>query len=284
MFDLAPPPPRLQRARGRAELGLGLRGGRTRLVHLHQSGCAKLMLPRVEGAPEAVLLNTAGGLTGGDRLELRIALGPGGEATGTTQTAERIYASAGGAAVVRTEIELGAGARFDWLPQETILYDQAALDRATVVRMAGDARVMLAETLVLGRVAMGETLARLDLRDRREIWRDGRPVLVEPVVIGADWLARQGDPALGGMAAGGSAEGVAARAIAMLALVAPGAEDALAPVRRLLAEDGVRAAASAWDGRLVVRALAVDAWPLRRLMARVMRHLRGAELPRVWQN
>ncbi|WP_116132151.1 urease accessory protein UreD [Tropicimonas sp. IMCC34043] len=276
MFDLAQPSTRLQRARGRAELGLSLRGGRTRLDHLHQSGCAKLMLPRAgtEGVPEAVFLNTAGGLTGGDRLELKITLGAGGQAMATTQTAERIYASSGGAAEVATGIELGAGARFAWLPQETILYDTAALSRATVVRMTGAAQLVICETLVLGRAAMGETVQHLALSDRREVWRDGQPVLVDPVRIDAAWLARRENPALLG----------GARAVGMLALVADGAEDGLGAVRGLLAEEGVAAQASAWDGRLLLRALAVDAWPLRRMMVRVLTHLRGAAVPRVWQN
>jgi urease accessory protein len=119
---------------------------------------------------------------------------------------------------------------------------------------------------------MGETVAALDLTDRRTITRDGVPVHIEPLRLTSDILARRSPTTLG-----------AARAMATVILAAQGAEDALAPVRAVLGEPGTEAAASAWDGRLVVRALAADGWPLRRLVARVLTILRGGALPRVWQ-
>ena len=60
-------------------------------------------------------------------------------------------------------------------------------------------------------------------------------------------------------------------------------EDALEPVRSLLGVDDVAAAASAWDGRCVVRLMARDAWPLRRVLVRLLTHFRGTVPPRVWQ-
>ena len=263
----------LQRARGRAEVEFDLIAGRTRLSRLHQSGSAKAMLPDLPGAPEVVFLNTAGGLTGGDRFEFRLDLAAGGRVSATTQTAERAYASAGGAARVRCRFGVGAGAALDWLPQETILYDRAALERDTRVDLTGDARLLMCETLVLGRAAMGETLQDLWLRDRREVRRDGHPVLLDTVRMDGGALAQAAGPAMLG----------SARAVGLVALVAPGAEDALGAVRGLLTEAGVDAAASAWNGRCQVRLMAQDAWPLRRQMVRILTHLRGAAPPRVWQ-
>ncbi|MBD3678396.1 MAG: urease accessory protein UreD [Rhodobacteraceae bacterium] len=270
MFDLPDTPVTMQRTRGRAAVTIGARG----LERLHQSGSAKAMLPRMHGAvPEVVFLNTSGGLTGGDRLSFEMELAAGARAVATTQTAERAYASSGGVAEVQVTHRVGRGGALDWLPQETILFDGSALDRRTEAHLEGDARFLFVETLVLGRAAMGETVARLDLTDRRMVFRDGAPVLAEPLRLGAEALARREAIAtLGG-----------ARAFATLGLVAPGAEDALGPVRAALAEDGVEAAASGWDGKLVVRAMARDGYPLRRLVARLLTVIRGAELPRVWQ-
>ncbi|MFW5641294.1 MAG: urease accessory protein UreD, partial [Roseicyclus sp.] len=152
-----------------------------RLTHLVQAGAAKAMLPRMHGrAPEVVFLNTAGGLTGGDVLDYAVDL-EGGAAVATTQTAERAYRSAGGTARVTTRLALGPGARMHWLPQEVILFEGAALDRRLEVEMAEDATLVLLETLVLGRAAMGETVRRLHLRDLRLVRRAGRPVLIEGV-------------------------------------------------------------------------------------------------------
>ncbi|MEM9342836.1 MAG: urease accessory protein UreD [Pseudomonadota bacterium] len=253
--------------RGRAAVAVGPAG----LERLAQAGSAKAFLPRVHGThPEVVFLNTAGGLTGGDRLALALDVGDGARVTGTTQTAERAYRSASGVAEVDVRLRVGAGARLDWVPQETILFDGSALHRETEVRLEGDAEVLMVESVVLGRRAMGETVSRLDFVDRRRVLRDGAPLWVEPLALADGALARRGPAGLAG-----------AQALAVIAFVARGAEDALAPVRRLLNVDGVEAGASAWDGKLVVRAMAGDPAPLRRLVTCVVRQLSGG-VPRVW--
>ena len=268
------PPLRMQRSRGTAAVAVSHRGGQIRLDRLAQAGSAKAFLPRVHRpVPEAVFLNTSGGLTGGDTLAFSLHVAPGAALTATTQTAERAYAAGGSPAAVRVTAAVGAGARLDWLPQETILYEDADLDRATVIDLDGGAACLLAETVILGRLAMGEAPARARLRDARLVRRDGQPVWAETLALDGGVLARAGDAAvLGG-----------ARAFAVIALVAPGAADALGPLRAALAGDGVEGAASAWDGKCVARLMAVDGWPLRQAVARALGALRGGPLPRVWQ-
>jgi urease accessory protein len=262
----------MQRASGTARVGLSRRAGAVRLERLEQAGSARAFLPRVDGAvPEVVLLNTSGGLTGGDRLAYGVEVGAGAAAVAMTQTAERAYASAGGTARMDVRLEVGPGAALDWLPQETILFQGAALTRRTEAELAPDARLLMVETLVLGRAAMGERVTRLALDDRRTVRRGGIPQLVDAVRLGDAGLLT-GPAGLNG-----------ARAVAMLALVAPGAEDALGPLRAALAgAEGVAAAASAWDGRCVARLMAADGWPLRRALGRALGVLRGRPLPRVW--
>ena len=267
MFD-APP---LQRSAGTARIALD--GGR--LTRLEQSGSAKVMLPRCHGtAPEIVFLNTSGGLTSGDRLAFQVRLSDGQSATATTQTAERAYRADGPAAQARVDLTLGRGARLDWLPQETIMFDGAALTRETRVDLAGDADYLGIETVVLGRAAMGERVSRLRLQDRRVIRRDGRLLMLDPLRLDDAALAR----------ADGAAMLTGMRAFAVLMLACQGAGDALAAVRGALNEPGVTGAASARDGVLILRCLAADAWPLRRQMIRLIETLRPGALPRVWQN
>ncbi|MHC0053990.1 urease accessory protein UreD [Actibacterium sp. D379-3] len=264
----------MQRTRGRAEVVLAAAPGGARLTNLHQSGSAKAMLPRIHASrPEVVFLNTAGGLTGGDHMRFGLTLAPGASATATTQTAERAYAAGGGVARLDIEMRVGAGGALDWLPQETILFEHSALTRRTTVALAGDARLLMVEMVVLGRTAMGETLHHAALHDSRHVTRDGRPVLIEPLRLTADTLARR--DATAGLRG--------ARAFATLALVAPGAEDALTPLRGALPADGCEAAASAWDGKCVARFISTEAAPLRRALARAITTLRGGPLPRVWQ-
>lgn len=266
------PLPRHQRSRGDAAVRLRNDAGLPRLADLRQAGSAKAILPRVGALPEIVFLNTSGGLTGGDRLSYAVTLDAGLRATATTQTAERAYRAGAGTARVDVTLQVGAGGWLDWLPQETILFEDAALERVTRIDLGPDAGCLALETVVLGRAAMGETVTRLRFRDRREIWRGDRPLHVEPLHLDTAALAA-GVAVLGG-----------ARAFASLVMVAPGLEDALPALRPVLDEPGVSAAASAFDGRLTVRALARDGWPLRRQIARALSILRrGAVLPRVWQ-
>jgi len=260
-----------ERSRGAAHVALRAGPRRGRLDRLHQSGSAKAFVHPGEMGPEVVFLNTSGGLTEGDRLTCRLDLGAGVHATGTTQTAERAYRSPGGSAAVEVRHRVGPGGHLDWLPQETILFDRSDLRRETRIDLAADATCLMLEMLVLGRAAMGERPAALHLRDTRRVLRDGRPLLVEPLHITPATL-----PA-------GPAVLEGARAIATVALVAPGASDALAPVRAALDEPGTRGGASAFDGKLLIRLMAVDGWPLRRQVVRLLEVLRPGPLPRVWQ-
>jgi urease accessory protein len=218
-----------------------------------------------------VFLNTSGGMTGGDSLSYALSLGEGCRVTATTQTAERAYRSVDGVAEVEVRHDLGRGAHLDWLPQETILFDHSALHRTTVVTLAIGASCLLLEAVVLGRAAMGEVVRSLSLSDHRQIIRDGKPVLVEPLVMGTDSL-NAGPGVLQG-----------ARAFASLALVAGGAEARVTAVRDVLDEPGVSGGASGVDGRLTVRLMAPDGWPMRRQILRVLELLRARPLPRVWQ-
>lgn len=262
----------LQRSQGVARVGLRSRAGRPALAELRQSGSAKAFLPR--GAPdEAIFLNTSGGLTGGDRLAYALDLAAGLRFCATTQTAERAYAAAGGQAEVRVDLRLGAAARLDWLPQETLLYEGSALRRETRVDLAGDAALLLCEMVVLGRHAMGESPRSLWFQDRRRVFRDGRPVWAESLQLDAPGLAR----------ADGAAALAGARCLAVVALIAPGAADAAAALNPLLPAEGCETALSAWNGKLILRLSARDSWPMKRQLARILTQLRGRPLPRVWQ-
>jgi urease accessory protein len=260
-----------ERSHGVARLGFRRVGAWTRLADLHQSGSAKAFVHQAATGPEVVFLNTSGGMTGGDRLAFGVSLEAGCRVTATTQTAERAYRSGGGQAEVEVSHDLAAGAHLDWLPQETILFDHSALERRTVIRLAGDASCLMLEAVVLGRAAMGEVLRVVSLTDRRRVERDGRPVLVEPVSLTSGAL----------VAGTGVLQG--AGAFASIALVRRGAEAALGAVRAVLDEPGVTAGASGFDGKLTVRLMAVAGWPLRRQILRVLEVLRDAPVPRVWQ-
>ncbi|OZA09842.1 MAG: hypothetical protein B7Y02_11555 [Rhodobacterales bacterium 17-64-5] len=173
-------PVAMQRARGSASLAVARLRGQSRLVDLYQSGSAKVMLPHSHGdAPEAVFLNTSGGLTSGDDLQFAMSVGPGAALTATTQTAERAYLATGGPARMTVRADVAAAARLDWLPQETILFQGAHLLRDTRIDLGTGARLILVEIVVLGRRAMGEVVTHAGLTDRRQVTVNGRPLWFE---------------------------------------------------------------------------------------------------------
>ncbi len=270
-------PPALQRARGAVAVGFRRRGAETVLDVLRQSGCLKIRLPRGvdAGWREAICLNNSGGVAGGDVLSTRLALGAGAAAVLTTASAERIYRCTPDdpPAEIRNEIALAEGARAEWLPQETILFDGAALARRLSVTMPASASLLGVETLIFGRAAMGEMVRSVQLRDCISIRRDGRLVLQDALRPPAGLAASLPQRAVAG----------GARASTTLFLVSRAADAALVAVRGVLAGHAVHAGASAWDGMLVVRMLADDPAQGRDAVAELLQVLRGGRrLPRVW--
>jgi urease accessory protein len=268
----APARQQLQRAAGEARVSVRAERGKTRLDRLYQDGCAKIRLPRDAEAKglEAMLINTAGGLTGGDRLTWRAEANAGARLTVTTQACERIYRSTGDPVTVATHLAAGPDAELHWLPQETLLFDRGSLNRVLDVDLAPGARLLAVEAVVLGRTAMGEQVHSGRLRDRWRVRREGRLVFADEVRMeGAVARITAAAPLLAG-----------ACAYASLLLVADDAETRLPAVRAAL---GAAGGASAFDGKLFARLVARDSLALRRALIPALEALSGAALPRVWR-
>ncbi len=150
----------------RLDLRFAPRDGATRLVRNRHEGPLRLIraLPQDDGLCQAVIVHPPGGLVGGDVLELDVALEAGARVLCTTPGAQKWYRSGGAAARARTRVVLGQGAALEWLPQPSIVYDEARVDQSIAFELAADARTLGWETLVLGRAAMGERFSRGALR------------------------------------------------------------------------------------------------------------------------
>src|SRR5262249_36442839 len=160
----------------------------------------------------------------------------------TTAAAEKIYRARDGDTAISIKLKLGAGARLAWLPQATILFDGARLDRRTEVALLGDARFLAVEMLIFGRQAMGEEVRHGFCRDAWRIRRDGALIFADPFRLkGAIAAALARAAPLSG-----------ARAAAMLIYVAADAASRLGTVRSMLREVHSVAGASAWNGLLAV--------------------------------
>lgn len=261
------------RARGVVDLSVSAHGGRTRRQRVVEEGSLRIRLPDVGGPEsEAVILNTAGGIAGGDDFSVAIEAGAGAALAVTTAAAEKVYRAADTAARVAVRLSVAGGAQLRWLPQETILFDGAQLHRSIEADVAEGGSLVLAESTVFGRAAMDETVRQGGLVDRWRIRRGGRLVFADTFRVQEEVATLLARPAAGGGAA----------ALATIVLV-PG-DDALAEqARTCLAGSASEFGVSAWNGIALIRLCAQDAADLRRALISVLNNLCGA-LPRLWTN
>jgi urease accessory protein len=261
-----------QRTKGTARLVTKSIAQKTGLDILFQESAAKIRIPQShDGRMEAVLINTSGGLTGGDRIAWQIEAGAGTHVTVTTQACERVYKSSGGHAEVATTLKADAHATLHWLPQETILFDRGALRRTLAVELDDTAEFIGLEAVLIGRKAMGEIVGTGLFRDRWRIRRGGRLLHAEDVCLSGNLgTLVAGSPVLGGNLA-----------FATLLYVGRRAEQLLPGLRDLIG--GTPAGVSLWNGKLMVRLVAPEGYDLRKTLIPAISLLRnGQPAPKVW--
>jgi urease accessory protein len=230
--------------------------------------------PRSRSPCEAVIVNTGGGVAGGDAYRIEMRLNDGAAVETTTVAAEKIYRSDGAPARFETRLALAPRARLIWLPQETLLFDRSALDRTLAIDMAADSELLLVESLIFGRLAMGETCVDARLRDSWRLRRDGKLVFADETRL--DHAGATLDRA---------AVGAGARAVATILAAAPNIEARLPDLRAALdaQSEEVEAGASAFDGLVVARLLSKAPSRLREALIASILALGGRKPPRLWQ-
>ncbi len=256
------------RATGHIAVHAVARDGRTRRARVREHGSLRVRFPNCMDALEAVVINTGGGMTGGDRFSIELTVGEGARLIAGTAAAEKIYRSSGPNAEMDVTLDVRAGGHLSWLPQDTILFDRARLARRIDVDLADSASLVMAEAVIFGRAAMGEAMEYGFFSDRWRLRRAGRLIFAENVRLDgavSEHLARRA------VTAGGIA-------IATV-LIAPGDDTVIAALRALEGTDEV--GVSAWNGIAVARLVARDGATLRRDLVAVLAAL-GQSVPRLW--
>ena len=262
------------RAMGSITLAVEATGGVTRRVRVGEAGALRVRFPGPASADlMAVIVNTAGGIAGGDRFELEFAAGPGASLIVTNTAAEKVYRSLGPDARFDVKLKIAAGASLVWLPHETILFDRARLSRRIDVELAGNARLILAEALVLGRAGMGETVREGLMFDRWRVRHDNRLVHAEAIRLDGRIADKLQEAAITN----------GATAIATV-LIVPAEQAAIEAIRAWVPQCRGEVGISAWNGRAVARFCAVDSATLRYDLTAMLSVLRGTPLPRIWLN
>jgi urease accessory protein len=156
------------------------------------------MFPGIRGAPveEAVIVNTGGGIAGGDRLEFAVTLLPNASVTVTSQAAERVYRALNDPALIETRLKICKDAKLAWLPQETIIFNGGRMRRNTEIELSAGAELLALEWLVLGRAAHGEEIVGGEITDGWQVRLDGRLIWADRFRATEDVLPRLGNRAL----------------------------------------------------------------------------------------
>jgi urease accessory protein len=260
------------RAVGRIALTAEYGRGITQRRRLHEAGGLRMRFPGQRARElQAVLINTAGGIAGGDRFDLDIAASEKARLVVSSAAAEKVYRSLGPKARIAIKLSAGADASLAWLPQETILFDGARLERTIDIELAPDARLVFAEAVVFGRTGMGEAVKHGFLFDRWRVRRGGALVFAESVRLDGAITAKLREPPV---ANGGI--GIAT------VLIVPGSAEAIEPLRALGSRLRGEVGTSAWNGIAVARLCAADGAALRHDLMALVATLRGGRLPHCW--
>mgnify|MGYP001414158347 FL=1 len=266
--------PALQRARGLLNISTQKAyQTNTRLKNLRQEGSYRASFPRHSKSNiETVIINTAGGVTSGDKFTTTITAHESSQISITTQAAERIYRARDTlVGEIQTSLCLQKNAQLYWLPQETILFDGARLKRRLDVDLHSSAKFLMVEPLVFGREASGEKLLSGMLDDRVSISSNGQPIYIDRIKLKDNITDQLMRPALANNS----------HAVVSIVLAKPNAKLLLEPVRALLPQ---KAGASLLnDNILVVRMLAQDSYEMRTATFPILTLLTHNTVPKNWR-
>jgi len=270
----------LQRADGACRIVLGSSEKGTRIVDLYQKSSARMLFPGITGSrlDEAVLVNTAGGIAGGDRLETSVTTIEDASIAITTQAAEKVYRALKESAHILTTLKTRNAASLAWLPQETIVFNRARLFRETSVDVTSGTELLALEWLVLGRAAHGETLSAATVTDRWHIVKDGKLVWADSFRITDDVLPNICRKALLSDST----------AIATLVYFGPEPAVRLEPMREITSSLGCYFAVTFVGGLLVARFAARSSYDLRNALRNVLQQFGNGlrqgpfQVPKMW--
>jgi len=145
---------------GALQIEVALKDGETRVTESYAHAPLHYLPPSYrDQVPLLTIVNSSGGVLGGDRLDMAIRLGPGATLSVRPQAATKVYRSDRGTAYSGCRFTLGAGARLDYLADEIIPFAGSDYTQTTQVDIAADATMLLAEIVTAGRIARGERFA-----------------------------------------------------------------------------------------------------------------------------
>lgn len=143
----------------------------------------KPLYPEGRAVCHVILLHPPGGVAGGDTLSVEVNAGTGSHALLTTPGAGKWYKGAGRSASQTLNFKVETKALLEWLPQETILFDGADVHWKTRIELEAGACYMGWEIVCFGRTASGEKFSQGGLRQRTEVYSEGKQIWGEYAMV-----------------------------------------------------------------------------------------------------
>lgn len=186
-----------------AQLHLGFAddAGTTRLTERRHSGplrVQKALYPEGGKICHAIVLHPPGGVVGGDQLAITAHIAANCHALLTTPGAGKWYRANGHVSAQQLRFTVGAAAKLEWLPQESIFFDAAVVDLQQTIHLAQDASYIGWEILCFGRRASNERFNSGQIRQKLRIERAGKLIWWEQGGVAAQSEAMQSPLGLGG--------------------------------------------------------------------------------------
>jgi urease accessory protein len=246
----------LERANGAGRIVFTGSENGTRIADFYQKFPIGLVFPRIgDGSvKEAVIINSSGGIAGGDRLEIEGGALNHASVAVTTQAAEKIYRALDRPARIATKLKACGTAKLAWLPQETIVFNQARICRQTEIDLCSGAELIALEWLVLGRAAHGEEVVGGHILDSWRIKRDGHLIWADGFRVSGEVFAQMHRRALLSDW----------KAVGTLIYFGPGLDTRLRILREIAASLNCRCAATIVGAIIIVRIAAAASSDLRR--------------------
>ena len=270
----------LQRADGCGRIVLSGSENGTRIEDVFERFPIRVMFPRngYRVMEEAVLINMAGGIAGGDRLECSVSVLPGTSIAVTSQAAEKVYRALNEPAHVTTRLKVRESTRLAWLPQETIIFNWARLHRTTEIELFSGSELLALEWLVLGRAAHGEIVVGGSITESWRVRKDSRLIWADSFRLKDETFPHLNRNALLSDC----------KAIATLVYFGPHLEKRLGLLRDILSSLGCNCAATLVSGLIVVRFAAKESSDLKLALRSFLQQF-GPELgsgpfqvPKMW--
>lgn len=187
----------------RARLSLDFQddAGITRLIGKDHFGPLLVQKPFYPEGPDmcqAVIIHPPGGVVGGDMLEIGVKVGGAANAQITTPGAAKWYKANGHVSRQSIKLDIGKGGALEWVPQETIFFDNVHVELDHAVLLEKEASYIGCEILCFGRTASGESFTNGQIGQRTSIRRDGKLVWFEQIRLQGGSSAMKSPLGLGG--------------------------------------------------------------------------------------